>query len=275
MDYDGGWQPLVYCWRGGQRSGSFASILAQIGWRVETLEGGYQSYRRLVVDRLYDAAFPAPVVLLDGNTGTAKTDILKRLPQHGVQVIDLEGLAGHRGSALGDFGDQPGQKGFESALAAEMGKLDPTRPVVLEAESSKIGAITLPPSVFAAMKEAPRIAIAAPVAARARYLTRAYADLVQDTPALEARLEKLVRLQGWETVTRWTEMARAGAHEELAAELIEGHYDPRYSKSRARSGPGAVQQTIETDGLEPGDIDRIAAKVAAQVNMRADALAPG
>ncbi|NNE86436.1 MAG: tRNA 2-selenouridine(34) synthase MnmH, partial [Silicimonas sp.] len=90
MGFDGGWQPLVYCWRGGQRSGSFASILAQIGWRVETLEGGYQSYRRLVVDRLYQAAYPARPVLLDGNTGTAKTEVLARLPQYGVQVIDLE-----------------------------------------------------------------------------------------------------------------------------------------------------------------------------------------
>ncbi|NNE87719.1 MAG: tRNA 2-selenouridine(34) synthase MnmH, partial [Silicimonas sp.] len=275
MGYDGGWQPLVYCWRGGQRSGSFASILAQIGWRVETLEGGYQSYRRLVVDRLYQAAYPARPVLLDGNTGTAKTEVLARLPQYGVQVIDLEGLANHRGSALGDFGDQPAQKGFESALAAETEKLDPSRPVVLEAESSKIGSITLPPSLFAAMKGAPRIEIKAPVAARARYLTRAYADLVADTPALVARLEKLVHLQGREKVTDWCEMARLGAHEALAAELITDHYDPRYRKARARDGDMAKDQVIEATTLEDADLDRIARAVAERITARADVPVPG
>jgi len=109
---DGAWRPLIYCWRGGQRSGSFASILAQIGWRVDTLSGGYQSYRRNVVRLLYETAITSPIVLLDGNTGTGKTDILKRLPTLGIQVIDLEGLACHRGSALGSLGDQPSQKGF-------------------------------------------------------------------------------------------------------------------------------------------------------------------
>ncbi|MEL7115197.1 MAG: rhodanese-like domain-containing protein, partial [Pseudomonadota bacterium] len=75
-DRDGGWRPLVYCWRGGQRSGAFASILSQIGWRAETIQGGYQSYRRLVVDLLHNQALPHKLVLLDGNTGTAKTELL-------------------------------------------------------------------------------------------------------------------------------------------------------------------------------------------------------
>jgi tRNA 2-selenouridine synthase len=104
---DGGWRPLVYCWRGGQRSGSVATILREVGWRVETVEGGYRSFRRAVVRALYDAAFPARVVLLDGNTGTAKTAVLARLKAMGAQVIDLEGLARHRGSLLGGMGGQP------------------------------------------------------------------------------------------------------------------------------------------------------------------------
>ena len=137
-DRDGGWRPLIYCWRGGQRSGSFAAILSQIGWRAEVLEGGYKSYRRLVVDSLYERAFPAPVVLLDGNTGTAKTEVIARLPALGVQSIDLEGLANHRGSALGGQGAQPSQKAFETALAMRVAALDPSRPVVVEAESSRI-----------------------------------------------------------------------------------------------------------------------------------------
>ncbi|MCL4153006.1 UNVERIFIED_CONTAM: hypothetical protein GTU68_052311 [Idotea baltica] len=173
-DMDGGWQPLVYCWRGGQRSGSFASILSQIGWRAEVVEGGYQSYRNLVHDALYETALPHRLILLDGNTGTAKTDILHRLNALGVQVLDLEGLANHRGSLLGAMeGGQPAQKGFETALACALDALDPKRPVLVEAESSKVGARIVPPSLWSAMKAAPRIEIDAPLDARAQYLANA------------------------------------------------------------------------------------------------------
>ena len=164
-DKNGGWRPLVYCWRGGQRSGSFATILSQVGWRAETLEGGYQTYRRLVIRRLYEDAVPSPVVLIDGYTGTAKTEVLAALGKKGVQIIDLEGLANHRGSALGGRGDQPSQKGFESLLAAKVDALDPSRPVVVEAESSRIGRINLPPQLFAAMKAAQRVEVVAPLEA--------------------------------------------------------------------------------------------------------------
>ena len=264
---DGGWRPLVYCWRGGQRSGSFATILGQIGWRVEVLEGGYQSYRRLVVTRLYEDPVPSQVILLDGNTGTAKTDILAALRGLGVQVIDLEGLANHRGSALGGRGLQPGQKAFESALAAEIDTLDPARPVVVEAESSKIGRLNLPPRLFAAMKAAPRIEIRAPLEARAAYLTRAYADLVGDRAALEARLDRLVRLQGRERVSDWKALAAGGRHRELAEDLIRAHYDPRYRKVRERIGSGEIT-TLETAALRPEDIARLAGEIAGWLSAR-------
>lgn len=259
-DKQGGWRPLVYCWRGGQRSGSFASILSQIGWRVETLEGGYQSYRRLVVERLYERPFPCPILLLDGNTGTAKTDVIRRLPGLGVQAIDLEGLAGHRGSALGGHGTQPGQKAFESALAAEVAALEPGRPVVLEAESSRIGRLNLPPAVFAAMKAAPRIEVSAPVEARAEYLCRAYADLVEDVPALVERLTRLTRLQGRERVAEWISLAEAGDFGALAGELIREHYDPRYAKVRARRE--AAVKPIEAPALDEAGIEALSARVA-------------
>ena len=273
MGFDGGWQPLVYCWRGGQRSGSFASILAQIGWRVETLAGGYQSYRRLVVDRLYDVPFQAPIVLLDGNTGTAKTEVIKRLPALGVQAIDLEGLANHRGSAFGNVGRQPSQKAFETALAQQVETLDPTRPVVIEAESSKIGALIVAPALYRAMKDAPRIAIKAPLEARARYLTHGYADLIEDVPALTARLHKLVRLQGHEKVAHWSEMAASGAFETLAMALMRDHYDPGYRKARLRNGAGAAL-SIEAQTLDEDGIARLAKDVARRVKSGAIALRP-
>ena len=150
-DRPGSWRPLVYCWRGGQRSGSFATILGQIGWRVETIAGGYKAWRGLVVKALYESPFPAPVVVLDGNTGSAKTEILNLLPGLGVQVLDLEGLANHRGSLFGAVGPQPAQRAVEGRLAMEMAGLDPTRPVVVEAESSKVGECRLPPNLWKAM----------------------------------------------------------------------------------------------------------------------------
>lgn len=274
MGFDGGWQPLVYCWRGGQRSGSFAMLLTQIGWRVNTIEGGYQSYRRLVVQRVYDAPFPSPVILLDGNTGTAKTEVLARLSKHGVQSIDLEGLANHRGSALGGFGSQPSQKAFETALAREVDTLDPSKPVVIEAEGSRVGALGVPPAVLSAMKDAPRIEISAPIEARARYLTRAYADLAENVPDSIERLQKLVGIQGREKVALWCDMVRDGAHEDLARCLIEDHYDPRYRKVReAKAGPD--RQVITANDLKDADITNLATQVAEIVKARAGAAVAG
>ncbi|MGI1663514.1 tRNA 2-selenouridine(34) synthase MnmH [Palleronia sp. KMU-117] len=262
-DKDGGWRPLVYCWRGGQRSGSVATILREIGWRVEVLTGGYRAFRREVVASLYDRPLAHRLVVLDGNTGTAKTALLARLAGRGVQVLDLEGMANHRGSVLGPrAGGQPGQKAFETALATGLAACDPGRPVVVEAESSKIGAAILPPEVWKAMAQAPRIEVEAPVAARAAYLARAYADLTADTEELVGRLRLLIPLQGRERVAQWTALAQAGAHEALAADLIEAHYDPRYEKSRARFADLRVA-TVSAASLDEAALDALADEVAA------------
>ena len=137
--HDGGWRPLVYCWRGGQRSGAFSTILAQIGWRTSRLEGGWKSWRALVLRQVQDLGPPSPLVVLDGNTGSAKTEILHRLAARGVQIIDLEGLANHRGSLFGAMpGGQPAQKLFESRLAMVLAGLDPARPAVIARELTKL-----------------------------------------------------------------------------------------------------------------------------------------
>ncbi|CAN0600829.1 unnamed protein product, partial [Ectocarpus sp. 12 AP-2014] len=227
--------------------------------------GGYQSYRRLVVERLYETAFPTQIILLDGNTGTAKTDVITRLPALGVQSIDLEGLANHSGSAFGSVGTQPSQKGFETALAAKIAALDPMQPVVIEAESSRIGALTLPPSLLTAMKGADRIEVEASLEARASYLTRAYADLARDIPAGVARLQKLVRFQGHDKVAAWSQLAEAGDHKALAAELMRDHYDPLYRKARVRHAPG-THQIVTAGALDVADIERVSAQVAAAVS---------
>ncbi len=260
-DKPGGWRPLVYCWRGGQRSGSFATILAQIGWRVETLAGGYKAWRGLVVDALYDQPFPCPVVVLDGNTGTAKTDILTLLPGLGVQVLDLEGLARHRGSLFGAMpGGQPAQRGFEGALAMAMAGLDPTRVVVVEAESSKVGNCRLPPGLWKAMVAAPRVAIVAPLQARAAYLARAYGDVSADGMRLAALIDLLRPMHAAEVIEGWHALAAAGDFEALAADLMQAHYDPRYERHRARMVRAGVE--IAVDDLGADALPGIAARVA-------------
>lgn len=232
--FDGSWRPLVYCWRGGQRSGSFTMILQQIGWRAQTVDGGYMAWRRLVKRALYDTPLPHRFILLDGNTGTAKTAILARLAAQDIQVLDLEGLAGHRGSLLGaTAGGQPDQKGFETSLAFALSKLDPARPVIVEAESSKIGRINLPPQLWTTMIGAPRIMISAPIAARAAFLETAYADVISDPVELAKRLGPLRYIRGHGVVDGWLALLNAGKFHDLAAALMEQHYDAAYAKSRA------------------------------------------
>lgn len=260
-DRDGGWRPLVYCWRGGQRSGSFASILAQIGWRVGLIEGGYKSYRRLVVRAMYDDTLPFRVVLLDGGTGTAKTEILSHLAAQGAQVLDLEAMAQHRGSLLGGRPEgQPPQKSFESRIAMALAGLDPDRPVFIELESNKIGARIIPPSLWKAMQNADHIRIRAPLDARAKFLVHSYADLLQDGQTLDEKLLVLARFHGHDQVNDWRQMARGGAYEALARGLVQQHYDPSYNRSSQRLG--APLGHLDLSSLDTAALAGAAARIA-------------
>jgi tRNA 2-selenouridine synthase len=262
-DRPGGWRPLVYCWRGGQRSGSFALILGQVGWRVETIAGGYKAWRGLVVQALCDAPPPPRVIVLDGNTGSAKTELLALLSAQGVQVIDLEGLANHRGSLFGAMGPQPGQRAFDGRLAMALAALDPSRPVVVEAESAKVGECRLPPRLWRAMCEAPRIVLEVPVAARAAYLTRAYGDLTADPARLAGILDQLRPLHPAEVIARWQALAATGGFAELAQELMQRHYDPRYQKHRSRMAVPVT--TVQAESLAPEALGPLAAHLAGMI----------
>lgn len=260
-DREGGWRPLVYCWRGGQRSGSFSTILRQVGWRAELLEGGYKSWRRLVVDAV-NAPVVAPLVVLDGNTGSAKTEILQHCARAGHQVIDLEGLANHRGSLFGEMaGGQPSQKAFEGRLAIALAALDPALPVLIEAESSRIGSVSVPRGLWQAMCGAPRLHLSLPAEERARYLARAYDDLSSDAERLCATIARLRPMHPARVIEHWLGLAADGAVVQLAQELMQQHYDPRYEKHRARHGEagGAV---IEADSLAPEALPDLSARVA-------------
>ncbi|MCI5110324.1 MAG: tRNA 2-selenouridine(34) synthase MnmH [Marivita sp.] len=260
--HDGAWRPLVYCWRGGQRSGSFAWLLKEIGWRSDVVQGGYKTYRRLVADMLHHQPLPFRFVQLGGYTGTAKTELLPLLAARGIQVIDLEGLANHRGSLLGSMGEQPSQKAFESALAGVLCRLDPARPVLVEAESSKIGQILVPPSLWDGMKVAPWIELLAPLEARTDYLLRAYDDILSDRETLQARLAPLRAHRGEALVAEWTRLSAAGDKRALTRSLMEDHYDLAYAKSMKAMAP-QVMARITAEGLKPSDLEQVAGEVAA------------
>lgn len=262
-DKGGGWRPLVYCWRGGQRSGSFTTILQQVGWRAEVLEGGYKTYRRLVAAALHDAPVPHRIILIDGPTGCAKTDLLEALARQGAQILDLEGAAQHRGSLFGATGPQPSQKAFESRIAMALAKADPAQPLFVEAESNRIGKCLVPPTLWKAMRAAPAIRLRASVPLRAAYTVRAYADMLDDTGRLGQTLDLLRPFQPAERIDTWHKMAADAKYERLAAELMIQHYDPRY----ARSADGRVPlATLDVQGMDAAALDGLAAKVIAVVS---------
>ena len=241
----GDWQPLVYCWRGGHRSGAFATILSQVGWRVHLLQGGYRSYRRLIARHLYDAPLPHRLRLISGGTGTAKTALLQCLRGHGAQVVDLEGLANHRGSLFGAYdGPQPAQKMFESHIAAALAPLDPMQITWIEAESSKIGTRVLPPSLWTAMSAAPRVEITAPIGARAAFLCATYADITDNPAGLDAQLAHLQPFHSAATLKAWRALAASRNWQVLAEALIREHYDPSYLKSTTRSEASTQHITL-------------------------------
>lgn len=263
-DRESSFRPLVYCWRGGQRSTAMATIMDQVGWPVTQLEGGYQTWRRQVAAALYDPPGPADagfdIILLDGYTGSGKTEVLGRLGRHGVQTIDLEALAEHRGSVFGATDvAQPSQKLFESRLAETIAPLDRRRPIVVEAESSRIGKLTLPPVLWAAMKDARRIELAAPLEARAAHVLQHYDAIGSDAEALDTALRRLPRHHSREAVAGWRTLAHEGRLMELVAELMTHHYDPAYSRSSAQR-PTLLRAPM--GGLSESDLDQAAIKIA-------------
>ena len=266
LDQPRDWRPLVYCWRGGQRSGAFSHILRQIGWDAQRLEGGYKAWRRHVHEQL--AALPQrfDYRVVSGATGSGKSRLLEALAAQGAQVLHLEEIAAHKGSVLGGLPDepQPTQKMFESRLFAALSSIDPGRPVFIEAESRRIGSVQLPDALLATIRAAPSLRIEATVAARVEFLLRDYAYFLADPRWLIGKLEHLRGLQSSETLARWTALVEAGAFPELVGELLELHYDPLYQRSQARNYAGFdAAAKIETNDLSPAGIERLAEKILA------------
>lgn len=240
---------LVYCWRGGMRSRSMATVMSDIGWRTTLLNGGYKTWRRSVVQTLRDEETPLNAVLIDGQTGAAKSDILRRCAALGVQTLDLEDLAAHRGSVFGGYSEtpQPSQKYFESKIAASLATLDTDRPVLIEAESNRVGRCEIPKRLWQSMLSAPVISIEAEPGLRAEYLLSAYRDITQDATAIAEAIDRLAPFHSKETIAAWRDMAQSGELAPLAASLMRDHYDPLYSRSRKRRERAPLASIALTD----------------------------
>lgn len=230
------WRPLVYCWRGGQRSGAMSIIFAQVGWPAHKLEGGYKAYRRSVLDKLETLPQSFTFRVICGPTGSGKTRLLNALKNTGQQVLDLEMLARHRGSVLGKLPEQaqPSQKRFDSTLLQAMQNLDPVLPVFVEAESNKIGLITLPPALIAAMHDSACLLLETPLDTRVAGLLEDYRHYVDNPETFIEHLQPLHRFHGAKQLEYWSKQIRAGDLTNMVAELLTLHYDPSYFRATSK-----------------------------------------
>jgi len=230
------WKPLVYCWRGGNRSGSMAHILAKIGWPVVQLDGGYKAFRPQV-----NAALEHPPALqfkvVCGTTGSGKSRLLETLAAQGAQVLDLEQLAAHRGSVLGHLPSQPqpSQKAFETMIWDALRRFDPARPVFVEAESKKVGNLRVPAALMDTMRASDCVAVTLSRANRVRLLMEDYQHFLVSPETLNDQLEHLTQLHGREKIAHWQAMSQSGQMSELVDELLAQHYDPAYLRSIDRN----------------------------------------
>jgi len=245
------WRPLVYCWRGGQRSRALTQVLNEIGWRAVQLEGGYRTYRRHVAAELAQLPLRFRFVVICGLTGSGKSRLLAALGRSGAQTLDLEGIARHRGSLLGDLpGDpQPSQKWFESQLFDALGRLDASRPVFVESESRRIGSVQMPDALLAQMRIGRALTLVTPLEQRVALLKEEYAHFLSAAASLGACLEPLVELHGKAAIARWGAMAAAADWDRLVAELLETHYDPMYARSLSRNFPSS-REALKIDARE-------------------------
>lgn len=258
------WQPLVYCWRGGKRSGALTHVLNEIGWKAVQLEGGYKTYRRHVIDELARLPQTFSYRVICGVTGSGKSRLLQALAAAGAQVLDLEALACHRGSLLGDIPEapQPSQKAFETLLWDRFARFDPARPVYVESESRKVGELRVPQNLVERMWESPCLRVEATLPARVALLRAEYAHFIADPEALHQKLGHLTALRGAAAIARWRALTAAGDWDALVEDLLLEHYDPAYLRSMRLNYPHYDSaDAVELEGIAVSDFAAAAARI--------------
>lgn len=254
------WKPLIYCWRGGDRSGSMTTIFRAIGWPAGQLDGGYKAWRRHVIEQLDGLPKKFSFIVIAGPTGSAKTHVLQAIGGLGEQILDLESLASHKGSVLGALPDarQPTQKMFETLLLQTLAGFDPARPVYVEAESRKVGNLHVPEALMARIRVGDCCFIDASLPARVSFLLRDYDYFTRNTTYLSQRLAALHGLQSNETLAGWQARVAAGEWPQLVEELLTLHYDPLYRRSQATHYAGQPDSPrYASDDLSPAGIEQL------------------
>lgn len=236
IDKPKGWKPLVYCWRGGNRSGALATILGAIGFQVTLIEGGYKAWRNALLAELPSLAQRLRYRVVCGPTGSGKTRLLQALARQGQQVLDLEALACHRSSVLGLVPGQrqPSQKHFDTRIWHALRGFDPQRPVYVESESKKVGNLRVPDALMDAMRASPCLDLQLADEERVALLMEDYDHFLRDSGFFCERLDTLVALRGRETIQAWKAMVQSGRSAEVVRALLQTHYDPVYATSIRR-----------------------------------------
>ena len=262
MEKKGSWQPLIYCWRGGQRSKAFSLVLSEVGWRTNQLKGGYKEYRNQVINFLDNIGPKLKITLISGKTGSAKTKILKSIENEGGQILDLEGLANHKGSLLGKIPDliQPSQKFFESLIFNKIQKLNLKDKIYIEAESSKIGNIHIPKSIWKKMIKSPRIEISANVELRAKFLVSDYDYMCNDPTLINPIIKGLKNRLSKKLFDEWTNLIDRKKWFDLTKSFLENHYDPSYSSNTIKNDRKVIKKITATS-LNNSDIKDIAKRI--------------
>jgi len=258
INQQGSWQPLVYCWRGGQRSKAFSIILSEVGWRTCQLEGGYKKYRNEVINFLNRIGSKLKIILISGKTGSAKTKILQNIKLQGGQILDLENLANHKGSLLGKIPGlkQPSQKLFESKLYHQIKQLDLRKNVYIEAESSKIGNIHIPKTIWAKMIVSPRIEIEADLELRSSFLLKDYRYMCENPELIKPIICGLKNRLSKKLINDWLELITKKLWLDLTKSFLENHYDPSYSSNTIKNDRKVIKK-IQAKSFSKEEISEI------------------
>ena len=271
------WRPLIYCWRGGSRSGSLAYVLQQIGFNAQQLQGGYKAFRRVVLHDLAQLPLAFQFRVISGPTGSGKTRLLQSLARLGGQVLDLEKLAAHRGSLLGALPDQaqPNQKKFESSIWHTLHRFDTARPVFVESESKRIGALSVPETLINRMRASPCIALNVPHNLRVALLLEEYAHFFDRPELLKQQLDCLVPLRGRETVAAWHAQIDAQDWPALFGDLLVQHYDPAYTRSlNANYAMDEAARAYSVNDISSAGFDALAARILDEHDIALPVAAP-
>ncbi len=251
LDLPKDWQPLIYCWRGGKRSGSISGVLSQIGFKVHLLEGGYKGYRQHVIQEIPQLIAPLKFHVISGRTGSGKTRFLQTLKKHGAQILDLEDLACHRSSVLGQIPGvpQPSQKHFDTLIWEQLRAFNPEEVIFLESESKKVGNLSVPEDLILKMRQSPCTHLELSMSSRVELLMQDYAFMANSPEHFAHKLQALIPLRGKAVIEGWQEMIENNRIREVVQALLETHYDPTYDASMKRNFKNienAVHHSLES-----------------------------